>query len=136
MVNFGPSCPSYTFVASVEDPDLGDTIYWRQFIDYQKNLATSDADPRYQTVPPPPASQTRNSLINFTIQSTDVRFGPNPGLTGEPHFVELFVADRPFYTDARAPIGQAIQDPDGLTDNVIWTVVFTQQTLQGCTGGG
>jgi len=113
--------PFYTFVAAVEDPDPGDTIYWRTFVDYfrNNNYTTLVSDPH--TIPPVPGSPGP-SLISFPIYTNDVSFSPTPGTTTDPHFVELLIADRPF-DDAAAPLDRVVKD-GGSSDSVIWTIGF------------
>lgn len=111
-------CTSYGFFATLEDPDAGDTIYWRVFLDYNHQqvpnlLATSTAEAA-------PGQQ-----ITFNINPSDRRFFTSGKFT-ELHVVELFISDRPFILDERRPYARAVP-ADGLTDSFVWPIALNDQ---------
>ncbi len=110
----------YIFLASVSDPDADDTVYWRVFIDYHRD--ENDRLPPVGELLPNAADPRAERVLSFPVMATDPNFGSR---LGEPHAVELWVADRPFYTDGRSPLGRAVQGDgvdQGLTDSFVWAV--------------
>ena len=111
-------CASYSFFATLDDPDSTDTIYWRIFLDYYR-----------QAVPvllvTPVAEANPGQQITFDVSPNDPRFF-SAGSLAEVHMVELFIADRPFITDGRRPYARAV--PAGAwTDSFVWTVDLNNQ---------
>lgn len=117
-------CPPYQFFAEITDPDVGDTLYWRVFLDY--NL---------QQVPNLLATEIRSaspgSTITFDVDPNDPRFQTSGTFTAV-HTVELFIADRPFSTVARQPYARSVETP-GLTDSFMWAINLsnTEQCILG-----
>ena len=120
-------CPPYLFLAQLVDPDVQDTLYWRVFINYNRqdpeNLIATEVHQYVQTDNPTP--------ISFSIDAQDPSFN-NPVGSGIPDQVELLVSDRPFATDTREPVGRSVLD-NGLSDAFIWTVYRTNDA---CASGG
>jgi hypothetical protein len=115
VVYQGPDCLplEQTYSVYVTDPDLGDKLYWRAFVDYEHNWPQGFASGALDNA-------GRELNISFAVRGDDARFGK---LTDVPHMVELMVADRPFFDDDRDPRGHAI--PVGaLSDTIIWTVRY------------
>jgi len=109
-------CERYTYNAPVTDPDPDDRLYWRVFLDYATDSRPGDA------VGGDTAPKGDTVQLSFSVSPTDARFG---GRLLDPHLIELFVSDRPFYTDSRDPLGRAVPE-DALTDSAIWTVLLEQ----------
>jgi hypothetical protein len=109
----GPGCNplEQAYSVFVRDPDLGDTLYWRAFVDYPR-----DASQEFSSGELKNADADLN--IRFPVRGDDQRFGK---LTDKPHIVELIVADRPFAEDFRAPRAHVVLDV-GLSTSITWTV--------------
>lgn len=105
---------AYQFFATVTDPDVGDVIYWRRFIDYhQQRPATLTQVGSIQKTTP-------GGVIQFDIDAKDPLF--DAGAPVETHIVELMISDRPFYEDtAHRPYGRAVEE-GGLTDSFAWPI--------------
>lgn len=115
-----PDCPSYTFRASISDPDGGDSVCWRVFLDYHR----TDNRPGSRNTPITCEEGTDElpAAIQFQVVPQDFP-GADPLLENlNPHIVEMLVADRGFVSDA-SPEGRVIED-GGLTDSFVWTVVL------------
>ncbi len=112
----GPGCDDIAFQARVVDPDEGETIFWRVFVDYQVRAAKQLRDGQAQNDPDP----AKGVRITFTTDQT------TPWVPGDtPHVVELFVADRPFM----GPDGRAVDTtryPDAAWVDLFWTVQVSQ----------
>jgi hypothetical protein len=111
-------CTSYGFFATVDDPDPGDTIYWRVFLDYNHQqvpnlLATSTGE------------ATPGQQLKFDVNPNDRRFFTS-GKFSEVHIVELFISDRPIIQDERRPYARAVA-ADGLTDSFVWAIDLNNQ---------
>ena len=110
------TCERYLFSATVTDPDQGDRLYWRIFLDYYR-------DPRPEEAEGGEASLEAGTVtLEFYVNPNDSHFS---SLLTEPHLVELLVADRPFFEDSRFPRGRALPD-DALTASAQWTIRLTQ----------
>lgn len=114
------------FDASVEDPDTGDQLYFRVFLDY---AAASDAF--RQSFAPRQAkassvSGTRLFSLDFFVEANEAAFR-NPLLGA--HTVELMVADRPFASEQDPQlglVGRQLADDEGRTDTYAWLVAVTE----------
>ncbi len=129
-------CPDVEFYASLTDPDVGDTLYWRVFLDYFADPYPLDTEVR--PISPDPRGKQVSHPIFFTIDPSDERFDVHSRL-GEPHLVELLVADRPFYDNDREPLartaGEENEDgeiEEGEVDSFVWTLMLTDEP---CGGG-
>jgi hypothetical protein len=124
------TCLEYRFFAALQDPDPGDTIYWRVFIDYRDDpnpLSSSVVE----TEPPNETDPTARRAIAFTIDPLDDRFGSEATKFEEHHSVELLISDRPFYADERAPLARAVE-PKGLKASSVWPVELTNLNDEAC----
>jgi hypothetical protein len=120
-------CRPYFFAATLTDPD-GDNIYWRVFVNWHNDPRPLDS--QVEVEPPNENQPARPRQIQFLIDPSDDRFGTDP--VGRAQMVELLVADRPFTEDVVAPLGRVLddyseEDPRGLTDSFIWTVVLENE---------
>jgi hypothetical protein len=128
-------CPPYSFRATVSETDREDTLYWRVFIDYERNLDADRVGGVHGELPPTNTGSTR--LVFFEIDANNEHFRPTEvrGKFDVPHTVELLVADRPFI-DSIEPIGKFVEDP-GETDSNNWTIELLQtEDPDTCVGGG
>ena len=120
-VSINSACPD-EFAAAVTDTE-GDVLFWRVFLDYHRNL------------PGARSPAVTSIALDLPDQAVEVRF-PVDGTEfalGNPHTVELIVADRAFSEDREDPEGRVLVDENGFTDSFIWTVVL-DDTLP-CEGG-
>lgn len=111
-------CEPRLFFARLEDPDPDDVLYWRVFVNFDR-----DTDPFAAEVLTTRAFGD-SAVISFAVDPADERF---VGDVGEAQTVELFVADREFIDD---PVGkpQAHTPAEGaLTASFIWPVVLTEE---------
>lgn len=106
-------CPEQqSFGATVVEPD-DDVFYYRVFVDYASPGSDQFPEPIEQATEP-----NRPVPIQFNV-------GKNAFVSeSNPHTVELFVSDRPFRQGLIDPPGRVLNDPDGLTDTFIWTVIL------------
>lgn len=130
-------CPEYIFRAIAEDPDPGDTLYWRVFIDYANDnnqLDVSDV----KELPPDPSDPGFARTITFAVRPLDPRFDNDPfeNKFDRGHVVELLVADRPFESAAIYPFGRSLTDDEGKTHTLIWAVELTPAELDNCSSSG
>ena len=108
------------FEAVITDPDLGDTIYYRTFINYHRMTDNEKKDiSGVQPVEISTVDEAKN--VVFFINPKDDAFqfqAPDSNI----HTVELFLSDRPFSTSSVPPIGRQSSEVEALTDSLVWPV--------------
>lgn len=120
VVYQGPVCDpiEQRYSVWVLDPDLGDKLYWRSFVDYGSNWPQAFTSGELDNA----ETQDNQGLsISVPVRGDDSRFGK---LLNVPHMVEIIVADRPFADDDRAPRGHVTS---GLSASTIWTVQYVDK---------
>jgi hypothetical protein len=120
-VDGGPGCPNLAFIAPVEDPDVGDTLYYDYYVD---SVATSGQVA--QGTIPPSGSAVRAEAATYTVSFAS----PGPLQTPGGHFVEVLVADGPLVNGS--PLPRTVSLPDGGTRvdptfavSYVWLVTVT-----------
>ena len=113
------NCSSYSFRASITDPDIGDVLHWRVFLDYHRD--TDRLDSNVSKVEVDPNSLSSGQPILFTVDPSDEKFFYDVNTDGV-HTVELLVSDRPFYQEAVFPEGRSLTTDDALIDSFVWPV--------------
>lgn len=131
IINLNPSpqggpvaldpCEEQTFYAVITDPDVGDTLHWRVFINYHRNNDPLEVPITQNVV----SSANASIAINFSINPDDELFELQNGYQNI-HSVELFVADRSFDSVGFEPIGRHLNADEGLTDSFVWPVFFEE----------
>jgi hypothetical protein len=103
-VDGGPGCPDLVFSAPVEDPDLGDILYFDFYVD-------SDADTGQvaQGTIPPSGNAIRTQTATYEVDFAS----PVPVQVPGTHFVEVLVADGPLVNGM--PLPRMVALPDGGT---------------------
>lgn len=122
-VSMSTHCESYSFRALLTDQDPVDTLYWRVFLDYHRDIFQ---DSLVQEVVGDPASPG-NSQVTFDIHPSDARFFQGTTAVGI-HTVEILLSDRPF-DDESFPPGRFVLDPDGFVDSFIWPIDIVSTEL-------
>jgi hypothetical protein len=123
-------CPSYSFYAAISDPDAEDTLYYRIFLDYSRDPRKLFTDVKRIASD---NGQADTKAISFKINPNDERFADGDLTYTEPHAVELFVADRPFF-DGPEPEGRVV-DADGLVATFVWPIQLAATADPSCAGG-
>ena len=119
------NCSSYSFRASITDPDALDKLYWRIFLDYHRD--TDRLDSSVYEVDQDPNNLASGQPVQFTVDPSDEKFLFDVSTDGV-HTVELLVADRPFYREAVFPEGRSLPDKDALIASFVWPVyVFSDE---------
>ena len=113
------NCPPHQFHAIVTDPDQGDAIYWRVFIDYHRDDEPLQTEVR--TLEFDPAQQEQRQSLNFDIDPRDERFDKGGGVNAT-HTVELLISDRPFNNQGVFPVGRSVDAEEGFLDSSVWPV--------------
>ena len=114
-------CEERTFYAVVTDPDFGDTLYWRVFINYHRNNAPLEVQINQASV----SSTNATIPITFILDPNDDLFELQSGYHNI-HSIELFVADRSFDSVGFEPQGRVLNADEGLTDSFVWPVFFEE----------
>ena len=114
-------CEERTFYAVITDPDFGDTLYWRVFINYHRNNAPLDVQVNQVSV----TSTNATISISFILDPDDDLFELQSGYHNI-HSIELLVADRPFDSVGFEPQGRVLNADEGLTDSFVWPVFFEE----------
>ncbi len=125
-------CPSYRFYATLSDPDVGDTLYWRVFLDYHRDEGRLFT--KVSSLAPDPAALGEGRSITFNVNPLDSRLDYGDLTFLVPHTAELFVADRPF-VDGPAPEGRRVEE-DGLVASFVWPLQLGDTTDLGCLPEG
>jgi hypothetical protein len=104
-------------VLQIEEPNTEDTLTVRWFVDYFRNPAIQ----RQSVLPPQPQSPqpTLRPAVEFILTLSMLE--PTP--PGDPHLVEVIVADRPFDDPGRVPDLNRTLSEGAYADLVSWTVV-------------
>jgi hypothetical protein len=104
-VDGGTGCPDLVFSAPVEDPDVGDTLYFDFYVDSD---AGSTGQVAQGTVPPSGTAQ-RVQAASYTVSFASTGPVQTPGT----HLVEVLVADGPLVNGI--PLPRTVDLPDGGT---------------------
>ena len=108
------------FEAVITDPDIGDTVYYRTFVNYHR--MTDDEKKDLSEVQPVEISTVdETKTVVFFVDPADDAFqfqAPDSNI----HTVELFLSDRPFSTSSVPPIGRQSSEVEALTDSLVWPV--------------
>ena len=110
------NCSSYSFRASITDPDIGDTLHWRVFLDYHRD--TDRLDSTVSKVEVDPNNRSSGQSIIFTVDPNDEKFFYDVSTDGV-HTVELLVSDRAFYQEAVFPEGRSLMADEALIDSFV-----------------
>jgi len=122
-VDGGAGCPALTFSAPVQDPDVGDTLYYDYYVD-----SLADTGQVAQGTIPPSGSAVRAEAASYTVN-----FGTaGPLQTPGEHFVEVLVADGPLVNGS--PVPRTVPLADGGT-RVDATFAVSYVWLLTVTGG-
>ena len=114
-------CEERTFYAVIEDPDFGDTLYWRVFVNYHRNNNPLDVAVNQVAV----TSTSANISLSFIVDPNDDLFALQSGYSNI-HSVELYIADRPFDSVGFEPQGRVLNADEGKTDSFVWPVFFEE----------
>ncbi|MFZ5471767.1 MAG: hypothetical protein ACOZIN_20250 [Myxococcota bacterium] len=111
-------CGLQRFAATIEDPDVGDRIHIRWFIDPK----FGDQDP--EELPQTPSVEVGRSPL---IVERNLLIGGAGKLSTGKHMIELFIADG--FPEGRTPLPRNVTMPDGTTrenatyfDSFLWFV--------------
>jgi hypothetical protein len=120
-VDGGPGCPDLVFSAPVEDPDVGDTLYFDFYVDAQ-----SDSALVAQGTVPPNGSATRTEPATYSVDFSTTGMVQTPGI----HLVEVLVADGPLVNGMPQPKVVPLDDGGTRTDQTFavsytWLVTVT-----------
>ena len=116
------NCSLYSFRANITDPDAGDTLYWRVFLDYHRDTNRLDG-PVYETGLDPNNLSSGQS-IQFDVDPNHEKFFYDTSTDGI-HTVELLVSDSPFYREAFFPEGRSLISDEALVDSFVWPVLIS-----------
>ncbi|MEE2960178.1 MAG: hypothetical protein VYA34_05490 [Myxococcota bacterium] len=122
-------CGTMRFSARLVDPNLGDTLYWRVFLNYDLEPTPLESQLlEFDTV----ASTESGLTIEFEIDPQDFRFTLRNEENNQ-HYVELLLSDRPF-SDNTFPKNRFVADQLGYQDLFAWPV-FLDESTESCPGG-
>jgi hypothetical protein len=120
-IDGGSSCPDLVFSAPVEDPDIGDTLYFDYYVD-----SNADTGLVEQGTVPPSGSAIRTAAASYTVDFAETGPVQVPGT----HFVEVLVADGVLVNGM--PLPKTVVLPDGGTRqdttfavSYVWLVTVT-----------
>jgi hypothetical protein len=107
------------FLASINDPDVNDTLYYRFFIDY---FRLPDADRLATTVTRAPPQRESARTAEADISANNAILAERPT---DVHVIELLVADRAF-DDGNPNVAETeiarVPIEGGLTASYLWAV--------------
>ena len=110
------ACEAYDFRALLTDRDKNDTLYWRFFLDYHRDIFQDSLV--QQEISDPTAQGGKQ--VSFTVHPNDPRFFQGTSVEGI-HTVEILLSDRPF-DEERLPPGRFAVDSEGFVDSFIWPI--------------
>ncbi len=111
----GPYCPPVSYQATIVDPDPGETMHWRVFVDFQFGSGNAINEDSVPNNPDP----LKAPVVTFTTDDN------TPWESGNVHIVELLVTDAEFKFTSGPDIAAGAGSAQAL-----WTVLYTPKT--GC----
>jgi hypothetical protein len=117
LVSVDSSCRVTFNVGSITEPNSGDTLYYRWYVDYDIYGYFKQGG---SLAPPSDGSLTRKGPMFILDASSSLTFIDRS--RGSAHTLELIVADRPFDDNPLAPPPYKVVTDGGLKDYFSWTV--------------